>query len=45
MSEPTKQEISQVFKKLRALGPNKVSIICRYTAFDKEMKHVYTRVY
>lgn len=24
--EPTKQEISQVFKRLRAVGPNKVSL-------------------
>ena len=44
MSEPTKQEISQVFKKLRALGPNKVSgvvpilnVICD--------GHVLTRVF
>ncbi|XP_065911439.1 ADP-ribosylation factor GTPase-activating protein 2-like [Dysidea avara] len=28
MSEPTKQEISQVFKKLRALGPNKLCFDC-----------------
>lgn len=25
MSEPTKSEISQVFKRLRGIGPNKVS--------------------
>ena len=25
MAEPTKQEIVQVFKRLRAIGPNKVS--------------------
>jgi len=25
MAEPTKQEIQQVFKRLKAVGPNKVS--------------------
>lgn len=25
MAEPTKSEISQVFKRLRGIGPNKVS--------------------
>ena len=34
MSEPTKQEISQVFKRLRALGPNKVSFTCEFGSVE-----------
>lgn len=45
MSEPTKQEISQVFKKLRSLGPNKVSILeIQRDILSNLSRHVRTRV-
>ena len=35
MGEPTKQERDQVFKRLRGIGPNKVSLMYVYVVVRK----------
>ena len=48
MGEPTKQERDQVFKRLRGIGPNKVSLMYVHVRSEKGqeyMKEYYERYY